>query len=532
MDFMVNALGRKVPTLVNGRPKRPFAAAYDPEFRPAWAGRPGRGHAFDGSSKVTTLDRALDVLVDGDWISYPHYYRTGDVCLQRIVTKLRERGLRGIHVFGNAFFDNCEPWLYEACRDGVLAGFTGSPYRKVGAHVVAGDLLPWVAEGYGHGSRVRRMHTGEVRIKLAFGPVPYADVWGNASGYDGSPEHYVGPLGLFTADTEFAEYTCLLAGQVVNHHVLPRSLHMQNVDFVVPVDNPGQASGVGSGTLDLERIRSNRFNSVMAAQVLQVMKAAEVVRDGFNFQVGSGTGLIVLDELARILADQKIQAGFAVGGCTSLHVEMLRAGLIRHLLHGQCFQPSEAVMRSMREDRSHFELSTGDAYDFCSKQCVVDLLDVAVLSCLEVDRNFNVNTVCANGRIIGGIGGAQGVAAGAKLTIMFLPLATGKNGRGFPRVVDEVYTVVNPGEVVDVVVTEEHLAVNPASRSPYADDLRRNAPGAGLRLVSIDELLAESKRRALEIGSIPARQETTDEVVQVVEYRDGTLIDAIYRPAR
>ncbi len=532
MNFSVNALGRKVPTVVNGRPRRPFVAAYDPEFRPTWAGGAGVGRAFDGSSKVTTLDRVLDLIEDGDWISYPHYYRTGDVCLQMIVGKLRERGLRGIHLYGNAFFDNCDPWLYEACRDGVLAGFTGSPYRKVGAQVVAGDLLPWVAEGYGHGSRVRRMHTGEVRIKVAFGPVPYADIWGNASGFAGSPEHYVGPLGLFTADTEYAAHTCLLAGQVVNHHVLPRSLHMQNVDFVVPVDCPGNAAGVGSGTLDLDRIRANKFNSVMAGQVLQVMKAAEVIRDGFNFQVGSGTGLIVLDELARILGDQQIQAGFAVGGCTSLHVEMLKAGLIRHLLHGQCFQPSEGVMRSMREDKSHFELTTGDAYDFSSKQCVVDLLDVAVLSCLEVDRNFNANTVCANGRIIGGIGGAQGVAAGAKLTIMFLPLATGKKGRGFPRVVEDVYTVVNPGEVVDVVVTEEHVAVNPISRSPSAEALKANAQAAGLKLVSIDELVEVSRRKALDIGKIPARQETTDEVVQVVEYRDGTLIDAIRKPAR
>ena len=234
---------------------------------------------------------------------------------------------------------------------------------------------------------------------------------------------------------------------------------MTDVDFVVPVDNPGESSGVGSGTLDIEKIRSNRYNARIAGQVIRVMEAAGVIAAGFNFQVGSGAGLIVLDELKRILTERNISAGFAIGGCTSLHVEMLHEGLIGNLLHGQCFEPSEKVIHSLAFDHNHHEISAGEYDDVSNKENAVNLLDVSVISTLEMDLDFNVNSVCANGRIIGGIGGAQGVAAGSKLTIMFLPLTSAKNGNAFPRIVDEVCTVTVPGEVIDVAVTEEYLSL-------------------------------------------------------------------------
>ena len=41
MEFVENAIGRRVPTSVNGQPKKPFRQAYDPEYGPPWAGRPG-----------------------------------------------------------------------------------------------------------------------------------------------------------------------------------------------------------------------------------------------------------------------------------------------------------------------------------------------------------------------------------------------------------------------------------------------------------------------------------------------------------
>jgi citrate lyase subunit alpha/citrate CoA-transferase len=145
--------------------------------------------------------------------------------------------------------------------------------------------------------------------------------------------------------------------------------------------------------------------------------------------------------------------------------------------------------------------------------------------------NFNANTVCANGRIIGGIGGGQDVAAGADMTIMFLPLATGKNGKGFPKVVDHVYTVTSPGEVIDVIVTEDYIAINPLSKSSGIEALRNNAKDFNLNVVSIEDLHAKSIEKAKEFGELPMKNETTDEVVHIIEWRDGSLLDTIKKNA-
>ena len=158
------------------------------------------------------------------------------------------------------------------------------------------------------------------------------------------------------------------------------------------------------------------------------------------------------------------------------------------------------------------------------------MLDLAVLSALEVDREFNINTVCANGKIVGGIGGSQDVAAGADLTILFLPLATGREGKGFPRVVDKVYVKTVPGEVIDVVVTEEYVALNPNSKSSYREAIKDNAHREGVNLISMDELQDKALAKANEFGPRPKPVELTDEVVHIIEWRDGTLLDTIKKP--
>jgi citrate lyase subunit alpha/citrate CoA-transferase len=181
--------------------------------------------------------------------------------------------------------------------------------------------------------------------------------------------------------------------------------------------NPGYSEGIGSGTLDFDRIRANVINSQIAEQEMKVMTASETIFDGLNFQVGSGAGLIVLDKIKKILMAKKIKSGFSIGGCTSLHVEMLQEGLIENLPHDQCFEPSERVIKSMLYDHNHHEISTGEYDDMANRENAVNMLDVSVLSTLEMDIDFNVNSICASGRIIGGIGGAQGVAAGSELTM-------------------------------------------------------------------------------------------------------------------
>jgi len=512
----------------NGKVYEHFVSAFNTaEFESQIVGRRGAAPIAHRSSKVTSLEAVMDLIADGDVISYPHYYRTGDKGLEQVVAALRAAGKRHIILYGNALFDHTDPWLIEAVRDGVISGVYGNVYRKFGAHVMAGDLLPWKTVGFSHGNRVRKLQTGEVHIKVAFGPVPMADVHGNANGLMGRESQWCGPLGLFAADAEFADYVCLLAGTVSQSLIMPASLSMEQVDFVVPMEVPGLSEGIGSGTLNVEKARANPFNAQIADNITQVMLASGVLKENFNFQVGSGAGLIVLENIRTLLKQRAIHANFAIGGVNSLHVEMLEEGTLKHLLHGQLFEPSPTVVQSLLSHPGHHEITAGFYASVANKEAAVNMLDLAVLSALEVDLQFNLNTVCANGRIIGGIGGGQDVAAGADLTVIFLPLATGKNGKGFPKVVDKVYTRTTPGEVVDVIVTEEYVTVNPASQSRHKERLLEDAGKYGIELISIEALHEKSMTKAQQFGTLPVAAETTDEVVHVVEWRDGTLLDTI-----
>ncbi len=512
----------------NGKEYEPFSKAFnDKSYEGRLVGCPHVNSIPLRRNKVTSLDQVMDVISDGDTISYPHYYRTGDRGLQLVVEKLREKGKRNIKIYGNAFFDHVDPWLIEAVRDGVIGGVYGNVYRKFGSYVTAGELLPWVGVGVSHGNRVRKLQTGEVEVRVAFGPVPIADRWGNANGLMGKPEHLCGPVGLFEADTQYAEYVCLLAGTVSDRVVMPTPISMERVDFVIQVDDPGLNSGIGSGTLDMNKARSNPFNARVSDNIMRVIKAAGVVKDGFSFQVGSGAGLLVLEEIRAMLKEAQVRANFSIGGVTSLHVDMLEEGTLYQLMHGQLFEPSGRMFDSMLNHPRHHEITTPYYASVANKEAAVNLLDLAVLSTLEVDLEFNLNTVCAGGRIIGGIGGGQDVAAGADLTIIFMPLATGKDGKGFPKVVDRVYTRTTPGEVIDVVVTEEYAAVNPASKSSYKDAVIERAEDFGVTLLSIEDLHKKSVEKAESFGTICSPKPTTDEVVHVIEWRDGTLLDTI-----
>lgn len=512
----------------NGKTYQPFDSAFsDRMYTGRLLGRPHVKQIPHRRSKIVTLDAVMDVIRDGDTISYPHYYRTGDKGLKLVVEKLREHGKRDIKIYGNAFFDHVDPWLIEAARDGIVTGVYGNPYRALGEFITTGGFLPWVSVGVSHGNRVRKLQTGEVEVRVAFGPVPIADVYGNANGLYGKDEHLCGPVGLFEADASCAEYVCLLAGTVSERLIMPAPLSMEQVDFVVKVDDPGLASGIGSGTLDLAKARGNPFNAQVAANVTNVIRASGVVRDDFAFQVGSGAGLLILDNIRTMLKESKTRANFSIGGVTSMHVEMLDEGTLRQLMHGQLFEPSPKVIESMRTNPFHHEITTAYYASVANKEAAVNMLDLAVLSTLEVDLEFNLNTVCAGGRIIGGIGGGQDVAAGANLTIIFMPLATGKNGKGFPKVVDRVFTRTTPGGVIDVVVTEEYAAVNPASRSTCKDAILERGADFGVNLVTIEELRARSSEKAMSFGSISPTQMPDGEVVHLIEWRDGTLLDVI-----
>ena len=125
---------------------------------------------------------------------------------------------------------------------------------------------------------------------------------------------------------------------------------------------------------------------------------------------------------------------------------------------------------------------------------------------------MNVNTH-SDGWLLHGIGGFQD-AADAFMTIITVPLYRKTN----PIVVDRVHTITAPGETIDAIVTDHGIAINPG-RKDLLDRLKHSS----LPVLSIEEL----HEKAITVTGKPKKPRTKDNVVAVIEWRDGTIIDAV-----
>ena len=172
------------------------------------------------------------------------------------------------------------------------------------------------------------------------------------------------------------------------------------------------------------------------------------------------------------------------------------------------------VISQMNND-SHIEMDAEMYADPQAKGSVAGNLDVMVLSATEVDTSFNVNVLTgSDGMIMGALGGHPDTAAGAKLAVVVAPLLR----KRVPIIVDQVVTICTPGESIDVVVTDRGIAVNPNNPK-----LKAALVSLGLPVRSIEELRDE----AYALAGRPEPLVFGEEVVGLVEYRDGTIIDMI-----
>ena len=145
---------------------------------------------------------------------------------------------------------------------------------------------------------------------------------------------------------------------------------------------------------------------------------------------------------------------------------------------------------------------------FCSR------VKASVLGATEIDLDFNVNVnTHSDGWLLHGIGGFQD-AADAYMTIITAPLYRKTN----PIVVERVHTVTAPGDVIDVIVTDHGIAVNPQRK-----DLLDRLKGSDLPLVSIEEL----HETAIAHTGKPEPARTKDNIIALIEWRDGTVIDSV-----
>lgn len=509
---MKNAVGREIPKTLAGRTLRPFQGAFATTHSGRKASRYQKACRPGESKLLPSLEAAIEEtgLSDGMTISFHHSFREGDYVVNQVVDACARMGLRDLRLFPTALFPIHEP-LIQQIENGVVTRIEGSLNGPIGAFVSQGGKLKQPAILRSHGGRWRAVEAGDVEIDVAFIAAPQADPSGNATGVKGKTP--CGPITFSTVDALYARKTVVITNDLAPYPVYPLEIEQGWVDHVVTVDAIGDPGSITSGTLEITRSPARLR---IARLAVDVVVASDVFKDGFSFQSGAGgISLAATKFLGEEMARAGIVGGFAMGGGTRLLVEILRRGLVRAILDGQAFDTD--AIASLRKDLDHIIMNPGHYANVDSRGCATHMLDVAFLGATEVDLEFNVNVnTHSDGQLLHGIGGHQDVAAGAKITIITVPALRGR----LPVIVDRVTTVTTPGEVIDVIVTERGIAVN-----PKREDLRDQFRSAGLPIRELEAIKREAD------GLIrPTRKPVFgDEIIALIEWRDGTVIDTVRR---
>jgi citrate lyase subunit alpha/citrate CoA-transferase len=511
--LVTNAAGRIVPTIINGKPVVPFMGIG--KFKPT--GRKAAppiatcaDYPDDGNKVVQSLKDALirSGLKDGMTVSTHHHFRNGDLVANQIFDIAKEMGVKDLVWFPSASFPCHEP-LTKYLEDGTIHHIEGSMNGALGRFTSNGKM-----KGLGvlrsHGGRYQAVQDGEVHIDIAVIAAPTSDPFGNSNGVNGPAA--CGLLGFALADSQYADKVIVVTDDLVPFPCIPWQINGNLVDYVVVMDKIGIPEKIVSGTTEVTK---SPDRLLLAEWTAQFCDEAGILHDGFSFQAGAGgTALSIGIYFADILRERGWKARFARGGSNKYLVKMLEEGLTEYILDGQTFD-LEGV-RSMRENTHHVSTSPFTSYNYHGKGNFASMVDVTILGATEVDVNFNANVVThSDGYLLHGIGGWQNCLF-SKCTILPVPLFRDR----IPVILDEVTTLCGPGELIDVIVTERGIAINPL-RIDLIEKMRNSA----LPLKTIQELKAEAEK----ICGVPEKPKFSDEIVAVVKWVDGTVIDSVRR---
>lgn len=507
----VNAAGRVVPEFVNGRVETPYMGIgnYKPETRMYGPRIPScSDYPSDGDKLIPSLKEALirSGLGDGMTISTHHHFRNGDLLANMIFDIAHDMHIKDLIWFPSASFP-CHAHLIPYLEDGTIHHIEGSMNGPLGRFTSEGRM-----KGLGvlrsHGGRYQAVQDGEVRIDIAVIGAACADAFGNANGLYGQSAS--GLLGFALADSQYADKVIVVTDNLVNFPCIPWQIQGNYVDYTVVVDKAGDPEQIVSGTT---RITNSPDRLYLAELTAKFCDEAGIIQNGFSFQAGAGgTSLAVCEYFRKIMKEKNIKARFARGGSNEYLVSMLQEGLIEYLLDGQTFDL--AGVRSMAENPRHVWTSPFTSYNYHSKGNFAGLVDVVILGATEIDMEFNANVVThSDGYLLHGIGGWQNCLF-SKTVILPVPLFRDR----VPVIRDQVTTLCGPGELIDVVITERGIAIN-----PKRTDLIRALRKSSLPLRTIHELKEEAEK----ICGKPLPPKFRDNIVAVVKWVDGTLLDSV-----
>lgn len=515
MKLVKNAAGRLVPTIVNSKKVIPFKGVN--KYKPVGNkyGAPIKScvdYPLDGNKVIKNLRAALKKagLKNGMTISTHHHLRNGDILTNILFDTIKSMGVKDIRWFPSASFPVHEH-LIKYLDDGTIHHIEGSMNGPLGRYTSEGKM-----KGVGvlrsHGGRYQAIQDGDIHIDIAVIAAPAADPFGNATGDRGKSA--CGLLGFALADSEYADNVIIVTDNLIPFPCTPWQIQGNNVDTVVEIESLGDSAKIVSGTT---QVTKSPDRLLIAEYVANFLEHSGILKDGFSFQAGAGgTNLAFALYLKEKMIKKNIKARFIRGGSTKYLVEMLEEGLTDYILDGQTFD-LEGV-RSMRENSGHLNTSPFTSYNFHGRGNFASMLDAVVLGATEVDINFNANVVThSDGYLLHGIGGWQNCMFG-KTVILAIPSFRDR----IPVIVDEVTTLVAPGELVDVIVTERGIAINPKRK-----DLLKAVKGSGLPIKPIKEIYNEVNKIC---GGKPTKPKVNkDEVVAIIKWVDGTVIDSVFK---
>lgn len=507
----INAAGRQVPALINGAPVVPYKGIG--KHRPTGTKNAPRINTCidfpaDGDKRVPSIKEALIRcgLRNGMTLSTHHHFRNGDLLSNQVFDIAHEMGIKDLVWFPSASFP-CHRHLIPYLEDGTIHHIEGSMNGPLGRFTSEGRM-----KGTGvlrsHGGRYQAVQDGEVNIDIAIIGAGCADPFGNANGLYGPSAS--GLLGFALADAQYADKVIVVTDNMIDFPCIPWQIQGNYVDYTVSMQGIGNPAEIVSGTT---RITSSPDRLYLAELTARFCEVTGIIHDGFSFQSGAGgTSLAVGEYFRRIMKEKGIKARFARGGSNKYLVSMLEEGLIEYLLDGQTFD-LEGV-RSLAENSNHVWTSPFTSYNYHGKGNFADMVDVVILGATEIDINFNGNVVThSDGCLQHGIGGWQNCLF-SKNVIIPVPLFRDR----IPVITDEVTTLCGPGELIDVVVTERGIAIN-----PLREDLMDKVKGSGLPVKKLEDLMEEARK----ICGTPDKPHFVDKTVAVVKWVDGTVIDQV-----
>ena len=509
---MINHVGREIPDQFLTEGKEAFQGQF---YRDGYTYRKAsptvRAEVAPGRDKVVaSLTEAIQKcgLRDGMTVSFHHHLRDGDYVVNMVMEAIASLGIRDITVCASSLGDAHDP-IVKYIEDGTITGISSSGVRgKIGEAISSGKLRK-VAYIRSHGGRVRAIETGDIHIDVAFIGAPTCDCYGNARGKGGKSD--CGVLSYSMVDARYADKVVVVTDCLVDFPNFPPSIQAVDVDYVVVVEQIGNPKKIANALL---RFTQDPRELKIAQWAAEVMVHTPYFKDGFSFQTGGGgPSLAVTRFLRPYMEERGIKMSFAMGGITRPMVELLKEGFIRTIVDAQDFDI--ASVESVNTTPGHYEISTSQYANPMNKGAFVNRLDFVILGALEIDVDYNVNVITgSNGVIRGAPGGHVDTAAGSKCSIMVAPLVRSR----ISTVKDRVITVTTPGESVDVLVTDYGVSINPRRQ-----DLLEALKDSGLPLCTIEEL----RDKAYALVGKPEEVQCEEQVVALVEYRDGTIIDVV-----